>query len=119
VTPAQATSSTLLRGAVGSGGGAAEGGASGTSAGSRRGSLAFRVGPPEREALDGAERGRAGDSTAFARRAFPVTCFSVSRRGLRTPGRALGRFPKTPRSRGGGSGVSGSEFIAGCGSVFH
>jgi hypothetical protein len=110
----------LLRGEVGSGGGAAEGVGSEAPAGSRRGALAFRVCCPEPEALDRAERGRAGGLTGLAFRAFSVdACFSPSRRGLRTPGRALGRFPKTPRSRDGGSGVSGSEFIAGCRSVFH
>jgi hypothetical protein len=33
------------------------------------------------------------------------------RRGLRTPGRSLGRFPKTPRSAAGVSGLSGSALI--------
>jgi hypothetical protein len=36
-----------------------------------------------------------------------LTCFSPDRRGLRTPGRSLGRLPNTPRSEARPAGLSG------------
>ena len=103
-----------LPGEPDSGGGADVGASSDAAAGRRGGSLAGRACRPERAALDPDDREPDAGLAAFARRAFAVgSCVSPSRRGLRTPGRELGRFPKTPRSRDGGSGVSGSEFIGG------